>query len=223
MTWTSRLARSWARFSPHGDRSPIHVRARPDVSRPIRGRPARSRKFVASKYIALILAVADDGRVSSTGNEWARRSNDYRLIPEPEKPPFLRQLHAIVDAVAAKHDALISVAHSYQGEETSNWAVHGWNTRVVRASGAPDVIDIWYDALDDDVIAWGYCPWHEWFPAAGETEKRACLSEVEQLLDDFAHDRLAQDPGPRQRRATNLAFVILAAGAIGVAVGRRFR
>ena len=115
--------------------------------------------------------------------------------------------------------------HSYRGEESSDHreVSQGWTSRLIRVEGLDrSPIDVYYDALDDDVMLLGGARYREWF-LNDEVAEQQCLDDLDRIVDDLAANLLVADSSPRRRAPTAAVALSTIALVVGVLIGRVFR
>jgi hypothetical protein len=120
-----------------------------------------------------------------------KRPRQSRVLAEPVSPTFLVELRMSIDSAVARNRTVVAAAHSYEGWESGRETANGWRTQIALVADPERVIEVWYDNLDHDLCASGDVEYQEWTWAPGdETAQRACLKEIDQLVESFARGRL---------------------------------
>ncbi|MDV8147437.1 hypothetical protein [Arthrobacter sp. B10-11] len=120
-----------------------------------------------------------------------KRPRHSRVLAEPVSPTFLVDLRMSIDSAVARNRTVVAAAHSYEGWESGRETVNGWRTQIALVAEPERVIEVWYDNLDHDVCVSGDVEYQEWtWPPGDETAQRACLEEIDQLVESFARGRL---------------------------------
>ncbi len=146
-----------------------------------------------------------------------------RELVEPTAPTFVVDLRRRIDVAVLRNDSALTTDHSYTGWEAGHATVKGWSTRIVLRARPSKVIEIWFDALDQDVCLYGTAEYREWKWEPGDSAAvSACAEELDQIVDAFAKNQLAESAPPRNSHLPAFALSVIAVGA-GIARLRRRR
>lgn len=144
----------------------------------------------------------------------ATSSRNRHELTEPPEPAFVVELRHMLDLAVSRNEAAVTAEHAYTGWVAGYDTVNGWSTRIARRAEPGRFMEVFYDALDEDVCIYGTAEYREWkWEPGDDAAARGCLNELDQLVEAFASSQLAE---PSPRRANHVpAFVlsVLAAGA----------
>lgn len=121
-----------------------------------------------------------------------------------QDPAFVSAMREVMDVAVARHRGQVLVRHY----DEFGAGRYGWGSVLQLVDPVGVYVTIWYDAGDQDVIAWGDLPYREWDPERDEASAGACLEGLDQLVEDLVGPRRAQAvaaAGQRHRRAQRSA------------------
>ncbi len=115
-----------------------------------------------------------------------KRPRKSQVLIEPDRPKFLVDLHAAIDAAVARDRSTIAVDHAYEGWEVKHEAVTGWHSRIAMVEEPERALEVWYDNQDHDVSVSGEVAYQVWTLEPGnETVQLLCLDEINRLIEGF--------------------------------------
>lgn len=118
----------------------------------------------------------------------ATSPRDRIELTEPPTPDFVVDLRRTLNLAVLRNEAAVAAEHAYTGWEAGYETVNGWSTKITRRTEPSKVMEVWYDALDEDVCIYGTAEYKEWKWAPGDdAAARDCLDELDQLVDAFAN------------------------------------
>lgn len=114
----------------------------------------------------------------------ATSPRNRRALMEPSPPAFVVELRRRLDLAVLRNEAVVTAEHAYTGWEAGHETVNGWSTKIARRAEPGKIIEVWYDALDEDVCIYGAAEYRErkWNQVMTQRLVAACTNLTSSLM-----------------------------------------